>query len=796
MKEADETRREVRKLRERLSRLSEASLRISESLDLKTVLHEVLESARALTGARTALILTLDSSGKAQDFITCGLTPRERQWFREMPLGPRLCEYALEVASRPVRMKDMSAHLCSVGFPKDPAVLPTFLAVPIRHQGIRLGNFYLADKQTGPEFTIEDEEVLTMFSFQAGAAIANAREHRDVLRARADLAALIDMSPVAVLVFDARSRNLASANLESRRIANRLGLQGLSTEQVLQMVTARSADGRPIVDEGTTLPQANGEARDMRAEEIIIQAPSGYTIRALLSVTHIRAGDGTIKSIVATVQDLTPREELERLRTDFLGLVSHELRAPLTSIKGCSTSVLGASRPFGPAEMLQFFRIVDDQADQMGDLIADLLDVVRIDTGTLAVAPEPEEVGGMVDQARNTFLSGGGRQPIHVDLPPDLPLVVADRQRVVQILDNLLSNAGRHSPEDSVIRVAASPGEGHIAVTVTDEGRGIGPGRLPYLFRKFARSGREKGEERVGAGLGLAICRGLVEAQGGRIWAESEGENLGARFTFTLPVVDADRAGAAPEPAPAPDPGRSGTGRPRVLVVDDDPQTLVYVRSELEAAGYEPVVTGDVDEVPRLLKKTKPQLVLLDLILPGTDGIELMQRTPALADRPVIFLSGYGRGETIARALEAGAADYIVKPFSATELVARIQAALRGQSEPSGAYRVGALQIDYDERLVRRSGTPVPLTALEYDLLRTLVENAGRVSTYEYLLRRVWSSDHSGDTRPVRACVKKLRRKLGDDARNPQYIFTERSVGYRMARPDAEFTEVSRLPPE
>ena len=144
----------------------------------------------------------------------------------------------------------------------------------------------------------------------------------------------------------------------------------------------------------------------------------------------------------------------------------------------------------------------------------------------------------MVDRARNTFLSGGGRNNLDLDLAPDLPLVMADRQRIVQVLGNLLSNAARHSLESSVIRVTAVREDLHVAVTVADEGRGISAERLPHLFRKFSRTDGEGGERAIGgSGLGLAICKGIVEAQGGRIWAESDGPGRGARFTFTIPVV-------------------------------------------------------------------------------------------------------------------------------------------------------------------------------------------------------------------------------------------------------------------
>ncbi len=139
-------------------------------------------------------------------------------------------------------------------------------------------------------------------------------------------------------------------------------------------------------------------------------------------------------------------------------------------------------------------------------------------------------------------------------------------------------------------------------------------------------------------------------------------------------MADTDWGGPGPHP----------TGREpvRILVVDDDPQTLYYVRNTLTEAGFEALVTGDYNELPDIIRTAHPALVLLDLMLPGTDGIELMERTPALADLPVIFISGYRREETIARALDSAAADYIVKPFSPTELTARIRAALRRWAAP------------------------------------------------------------------------------------------------------------------
>ena len=778
-------RRENEALRERISALSAASLRISASLDLETVLNEVVESARSLTGARFGAIATIDEAGAPQDFVTSGFTEAEHRAMEEWSEGPRLFEHFRDLEG-PLRIADVPAYVQALGFPTDRLPSKTFQGTPMRHRGVHVGNFYLVEKEGGEPFTDADEEILVLFASQAATAIANARTYRAEQRARADLEALIETSPVGVVVFDVGTGRPVSLNREARRIVESLCAPGQSAEQLLEVITYRRAEGREIALDQLPLAGALSGAETVRAEEIVLSVPAGRSITTLVNATPIHAEDGAVASVVVTMQDLAPLQELERQRAEFLGMVSHELRVPLTSIKGSTGALLGGVRNFAPAETREFIRIVDGQADRMIGLIADLLDAGRIDTGTLSVSPEPSEVAVLVDRARTTFLSGGGRHTVTIDLPPDLPRVMADRQRVEQVLNNLLANAARQAPESSPIRIAAERDGVHVAVSVADEGRGIAPERLAQLFRKYsggADGGRGAGTG--GAGLGLAICKGLVEAHGGRIRAESGGVGLGARFTFTLPVAEEAGAGApgtASGAAPVRPAPRQGREPDRILVVDDDPQTLRHVRDTLAEAGYSALVTGDHGKLGHIIRTEKPALVLLDLMLPGTDGIELMQKVPELADLPVIFISGYGRDETIARALEAGADDYIVKPFSPTELTARIRAVLRRRADPE-PFVLGALAIDHARRRVTVAGRALELTATEYELLRALSRGAGRVLTHETLLRQVWAGRPNSNPKIVRAYVKRLRSKLGDDAVNPAWIFNERGVGYRMALP-------------
>ena len=779
MKTDDQPRPEDEPRKERISSLSSAILRIRASLDVGTVLREVVDSARALTGARYGAITTVDEAGQPKDFVTSGFTPDEHREIAEWrPDGLKLFEH-LSDREAPLRLDDFPGFIRSLGLSSELIPCKTFQGTPMRHRGEHVGSFFLGEKEGGDGFTDEDEEVLVLFASQAAAAIANARTHRDELRARADLEALVETSPVGVAVLDAATANPLSVNREAKRILASLLSSNGSLEDLREVLTARRADGREV-----TLDELKC-AETLRAEEIELSVPDGRSVRMLINVTPIRLADGEIGSVVVTMQDLAPLEELERLRVEFLGMVSHELRAPLTSIKGSTTTLLNAPRALDRAEMRQFIRIIDSQADHMQGLIGDLLDAGRIDAGTLSVDPEPLDVASLVEQARTTFLSGGGRQSLRIDLPTELPRVIADERRIVQVLNNLFSNAARHSPASSSIGVSAVRDGIEVAVSVTDEGRGVAPEQLAHLFRRYSDvAGRER--RAAGFGLGLVICKGLVEAHGGRIRAESAGPGLGTRVSFTLPVAEEAGAGAASGAFanPSRPPGEDRESVP-VLVVDDDPETLRYVRDALAAAGYAPLLTGEPEEAARLVRTKRPRLVLLDLMLPGTDGIELMHSIPEMADLPVVFISVYGRDETIVRALEAGAADYIVKPFSAAELTARVRAALR-RREGAEPFVLGDLAVDYDQRRVTLAGRAVELTLTEYELLRALSLSAGRVVTYESLLRQVWKNGDPAYVQRVRNFVKKLRRKLGDDSANPAWILNVRGVGYRMARPRQE----------
>ena len=784
MTQVEKLQLEIQTLRDRLARLSEASRRINDSLDFESVLQEVLDSARILTNARYGVFTLHNHLGERPTFLTSGLTPDVSQKLWDWHEGMGIYRY-LRGIPEPLRLKDFLGHMKTLGLPEYQPSMPIntpfpFLAAPIHNLGEIVGHFFLSDKENGTEyFTSDDEETLVMFASQAALAIANAKRFQNEQMARARLETLIETSPFGVVVLDAQSGGLVSYNREAARIVKDLQPPDTSFETLLGLVTIRRADGREIPFQEFPVAQALKASETVRAEEIEISGPNGSAVRILVNATPIYLEQNDEPdSLVVTVQDLAALEELDQLKSEFSAMMSHELRVPLSSIKGSAATVLTAPTSFGSTEMLQFFRIIDRQADHMSGLINDLLDVAHIDAGTLSISPEPVPLTELVEIARSTFLSGGSNHRLHIELEPDLPRVMADRRRIAQVLDNLLANAAENSPDASAIRISAVRNGVHVAVAVADEGAGLAADLLPRLFKKGPPGER-------GPGLGLAICKGITEAHGGRIWAESNGPGMGALFTFTLPAAVEEGAYSAPSSdASAVTQPYSRRDRIRILVVDDDPVSLRYVRDILSKAGFDPVVTADPREALRYVKERKPHLILLDLMLPGSSGIELMNDIFNFASVPIVFLSAYGQEDIVAKAFDMGAADYVVKPFSQTELLARIRAALRNQEAfpPSTPYVFKGLAVDYDEHAVSLAGRPLRLKPMEFRLLAHLSASAGRTLTYDHLMQHVWGLEGALDLRPLRTAVKTLRSKLGDDASNPTYIFTEPRVGYRMAR--------------
>jgi PAS domain S-box-containing protein len=794
-RELHNLRGENQRLRDLLSLLSDLSLKITSTLDLPTVLQDVIDAACDLTGARYGALGVFDDSGWVQEFITHGISQEERAQIGALPHGLGLLGW-LQDLQQSLRLDDLSQHPRSVGFPPNHPPMQTFLGAPLRHRDEKLGNVYLTEKAGGIDFTPEDEALLVLFAAHAASAIYNARLHQRVEaeRSRAEderkhLDALVNTSPVGVLVLDAATEEILLVNQETQRLLGASWSAGSRFDQ--DTIVRRRPDGREYPHGELPIQRALKLGESVRAEEVCFEFPDGHAVLTLVSATPIYSDDGKVTAAIAVIQDISPLEEMEKLRNEFLAVVSHELRTPLTAIKGSAATVLGSRRPLEEAETREFFQIIDEQADRLRDLVDNLLDLTRIEAGSFAVTTEPTGVGELLEEARAAFVRSGGLQEIHLAMPEGLPKVTADRRRIAQVLVNLLSNAGKFSPAVAQIHIQVEHDPVQVTVHVQDQGRGIAREKLPHLFKKFSQVHEDSGSKLAGSGLGLAICKGIVEAHGGRIWVDSPGEGRGTTFSFTLLVA------AEPQIVPLPDTTQRAEHlgrvhwageRTRILAVDDEPRILRYLERSLEEAGYRPIVSSNPQEVTRLVELEEPDLVLLDLMLPGVSGFELLQRIREFSGVPVIFVTARDQDEDTVQALKMGADDYITKPFSPSELLARIEASLRrrllaDQMEVRPPFMLHDLVINFAERRVIVGDQPVSLSATEYKILYELASRAGMALTHDQILQRVWGPEYSGEAELVRSFIRNLRRKLNDNARNPRYILTEPQVGYRMPRP-------------
>ena len=224
---------------------------------------------------------------------------------------------------------------------------------------------------------------------------------------------------------------------------------------------------------------------------------------------------------------------------------------------------------------------------------------------------------------------------------------------------------------------------------------------------------------------------------------------------------------------------------PRVLVVDDEPQIVRGLRVVLRNAGFAVDAARSKEEALDAVSHRPPDAVLLDLVLPDGSGVDVCRQVREWSQVPIVVVSAVGDEREKVRALDAGADDYVTKPFGSQELAARLRAVLRRAADTSGApaIEIGDLVVDVADRRVRRGGENVHLTPIEFDLLRVLALNRGRLVTHKQLLQEVWGPSYASETHYLRVHVANIRHKLELDPARPRYVITEPGVGYRLVEP-------------
>ncbi|MCA3182410.1 MAG: PAS domain S-box protein [Cupriavidus sp.] len=387
---------------------------------------------------------------------------------------------------------------------------------------------------------------------------------------------------------------------------------------------------------------------------------ANVTITAVYDETRALRGFAKVTRDMSERKRLEELEQSERRMNEFLATLSHELRNPLAPIRNALTVM--QMRPDDPHAMQKSVGLVERQMSHLTRLVDDLLDVGRIAAGKIDLRLEPVDTRDIIalgiEAAEPALAAKSQTVTVTTDAAP-LPLH-ADRTRLSQVMQNLLLNASKFSSPGAQIAVSASVRHRTLVIQVIDHGRGIAPDALESIFNLFAQEDRPGSTAQGGLGIGLSLCRSLVEMHGGSISATSEGPGLGATFSVQLPMAAVtDTPGAGGGTAP-------GDGHQRrVLLVDDNRDAADSMSILLEMSGHHVTIAYDGMEAIHAAARVRPDVALIDLAMPGMDGfavIHALRGMPALSGTRYVALTGFGQASDREQTAAAGFDVHLVKP--------------------------------------------------------------------------------------------------------------------------------------
>ncbi len=541
-------------------------------------------------------------------------------------------------------------------------------------------------------------------------------------------------------------------------------------------LAARHSDA--LVEEAITTMAADALRGRGAERELELFGPP----RRVLSVRAVPLADEHRPSgVLVVVEDTSERRRLENVRRDFVANISHELKTPVGALALLAETLLDEDDPEVTRRLAE--RLASE-AFRVGNTIDDLLELSRLEVAT-GLAADDVGVAHFVQDAADRVRPAAEQRGIEIDVDaaPVRLSVVGDRRQLVSAVTNLLDNAVKYSEPGSTVQVTSRTDGRWVDVTVRDHGIGIPRRDLERIFERFYRVDRARSRDTGGTGLGLAIVRHVASNHRGEIRVESR-EGRGIDVHAAAPGRPGSRRRHQG--------GRMTTPDATVLLVEDEDSFVEALTLGLKREGFRVQTAHDGAEALEIFDVVKPDLVLLDVMLPKVSGVDVCRELRRRSTVPIIMVTAKGSEIDTVVGLEVGADDYVTKPYRLRELVARMRAVLRRRpadtSSRSGAgdvLEVGDVRLDPERHEVEIRGQQVKLPLKEFELLELLLLNAGRVLPRDTLIDRVWGTDYVGDTKTLDVHVKRLRAKVEDDPAVPTRIVTIRGLGYKYDTPRA-----------
>ena len=503
-----------------------------------------------------------------------------------------------------------------------------------------------------------------------------------------------------------------------------------------------------------------------------------------LTIFPVRDDGGLPVGWGGLLQDITDLRAQTIWKLELLSMLAHDIRSPLATLKGHATALLGNYQNWGSEMVGEFLEAIDRSTDDLIRQVDRNLALTRVETGKLGLRPQAVKPVELIDQALERSASLLEDVPVERNIPDGLPDVRVDPARIEEVLINLIENGVKYGTPSQGLLMGVEEKRTHLHFYVQDFGSGIPLEDQQKIFEKY-----EQGKSaNQGMGLGLFISRKIVEDHGGMIDVQSPAAGLdhGTRFTFSVPVlakveVPEERRSASPRSADLPD--MPAEELISVLVVDDEPDFLALYRSILSSDAYELDVASDGRTAIKISQVSSPDIILLDWVLPDVDGISVCRQIRRWSDVPIIMITSRSAQEDVIAALDAGADDYLIKPFLGDELIARIKAILRrGESlrdkKLTDRFSKKGLVIDYNTREAWVSGEKLALTATEFDLLEFFSRNQKQILKYQQIIEHIWQGEEGGTRHALSVQISRLRKKIEPDPDNPAFLVTRWGVGY------------------